>query len=286
MNILFCSSNKGKIIEFSNFLDKKMKILSLDDVVQYSVEPYQEPIENSNSFLLNATIKLISGINLASAFNKSNNKKNKINKVIVDDSGLCVPKLHFEPGVSSAFYAGIPRDDIKNRAKLIEKINVHKETIQLNQEEKRLAAFFVCFLMAVDITNLSYSDIENTEELKISHANFIHSEDYLQLEQRALHRIKNDGASISNSIPYRIDFQKVFPKAKLNFVIDIYIGYCNGFVSNQEQQKIFEAGHGYDCLFYGKRNPSLSFASISIEDKNKVSHRGEAMKAFASLIAV
>ena len=72
-------------------------------------------------------------------------------------------------------------------------------------------------------------------------------------------------------------FYKEFPS---NIEINIYYGFCNGEVSSQEQNLISDAGHGYDSLFYSKLNNALSFASISMDEKNKQSHRAYAMNAY------
>jgi len=84
------------------------------------------------------------------------------------------------------------------------------------------------------------------------------------------------GGYYSFSFPFSF-FYNQFPE-HLN--LNIHYGYCCGEVSSQEQNLIVGAGHGYDSQFYSLSNKDLSFASIPLEEKNKLSHRAFAMEAF------
>ncbi len=59
-------------------------------------------------------------------------------------------------------------------------------------------------------------------------------------------------------------------------------GECPGRILTEE---IGDGGFGYDSLFYYEAY-SRTFAQISGEDKNKVSHRGNAMREFTRRLAV
>ncbi len=56
---------------------------------------------------------------------------------LADDSGLVVDSLGGEPGVHSAYYAGLPRDDAANNRKLIAELRRR----ELNDDRARAARF-------------------------------------------------------------------------------------------------------------------------------------------------
>ena len=59
-------------------------------------------------------------------------------------------------------------------------------------------------------------------------------------------------------------------------------GECPGRILTEEHGA---GGFGYDSLFYYE-DYQQTFAEISGEDKNKVSHRGNAMREFTRRLAV
>jgi XTP/dITP diphosphohydrolase len=57
---------------------------------------------------------------------------------LADDSGLCLEALHGEPGVQSAYFAGVPSNDANNNAHLIETLIGH---------ENRAAYYYCCLVL-------------------------------------------------------------------------------------------------------------------------------------------
>ncbi len=103
MRVILASSNKGKIKEISQILQKE-------------VIPFKELLgdleieENGKSFKQNALIKA------RTIFDRLKDP-NVI--VIADDSGISVPALGGEPGIYSARYAAVGASDKENLEKLI-----------------------------------------------------------------------------------------------------------------------------------------------------------------------
>ena len=95
------------------------------------------------------------------------------------------------------------------------------------------------------------------------------------IEKKLLEKIdlKMPGGAIVEKIQAWLLCEK-FPE---NIFININYGFCCGEASTKEQNNIPGVGHGYDPLFYSILNPHLSFASIPLSEKNKISHRAFAM---------
>lgn len=101
MDIIFASTNKGKIREFKEILSPYgINILSLDDIGFNG-----DIVEDGLTFLDNAIIK-------AKTISKLYNKP-----AMSDDSGICVIALNNAPGVHSARYS--PNRDDKENNKLL-----------------------------------------------------------------------------------------------------------------------------------------------------------------------
>ncbi len=100
--LVIASNNKGKIREIKAMINN-LSLLSLNDIgfTDEIAEPY-------DTFNENAAVK-------AETVHKYSGKN-----VFADDSGICVPALGGKPGVHSAYYAGLPRDNERNLEKLIE----------------------------------------------------------------------------------------------------------------------------------------------------------------------
>lgn len=98
----------------------------------------------------------------------------------------------------------------------------------------------------------------------------------IAFEKKLLNKVDLNiyGGAISEKISASLLYEK-FPE-KISINIDY--GFCCGEVSTQEQNNIPGAGHGYDPLFYPLGSPELSFASIPLSEKNKISHRAFAVE--------
>ncbi len=100
--IVIASNNQGKVAEFKGILHKyNIEVISQSELnVPEVEEPYSTFIENALCKARHCS--KITGF-----------------PCIADDSGLCVDHLNGEPGVFSAMYAGLPKDNVKNINKLL-----------------------------------------------------------------------------------------------------------------------------------------------------------------------
>ena len=107
MTFFIATKNKGKKKELERILmPLGIEVISEDDLEN----PVDEVEETGTTFEENALIKARAGA-------KTTNLP-----TVADDSGLCVDALGGEPGVYTARYAGIPTDNAKNNAKLLENL--------------------------------------------------------------------------------------------------------------------------------------------------------------------
>lgn len=138
--IIIASNNQHKLKEFQTML-KGQKILSLNDI------GFTEDIdETGNTFEENATIKVQAILEFL------NQKHQKYDFIIADDSGLCVPALGGAPGVYSARYAGGHGNDQANRDKL---------QIELNGKDRY--AYFICCIVLYNAKGKYYTFEGKTE---------------------------------------------------------------------------------------------------------------------------
>lgn len=117
-DIVIASNNQGKINDFKAIFPNKNVIGISELIKDFDVE------ETGTTFEENAKLKSVAA---AKALNK---------QVIADDSGLEVQALNGEPGVYSARYAGLDKNDQDNIKKLLDNMN--------NETER--AAQFVCVI--------------------------------------------------------------------------------------------------------------------------------------------
>jgi len=102
------SRNAKKLAEMQRILGEALpdlRVLGLDDV-----PAYDEPVEDQPDFAGNALLKARAGF-AASGLPS-----------LADDSGLCVDALNGMPGVLSARWSGLPKDDARNNRLLLDQL--------------------------------------------------------------------------------------------------------------------------------------------------------------------
>ncbi|MDN4072692.1 XTP/dITP diphosphatase [Fictibacillus terranigra] len=185
MKVLIATKNEGKVKEFKfMFAELGMEVTSLLDV-----ENTPDVEETGTTFSENAKIK---AEEISVLYNLP---------VIADDSGLVIDALDGRPGVFSARYAGMEKDDDKNIDKVLDEMR------SVPPEER--SARFVCALA-------------------------------------------------------------VARPGKETLIVE---GYCEGEIG---YKKVGSNGFGYDPIFFVK-NTSSTMAELTKEEKNKISHRANAM---------
>lgn len=112
MQLVFATSNKNKLAEIKAMLPFSVSLLGLMDIGIHKEIPEPGATIKENSFLK------------AKFVHDYLNSKNEPHVVFADDSGLEVESLNGAPGVFSARFAGIPKNDEKNNLKLIEELKI------------------------------------------------------------------------------------------------------------------------------------------------------------------
>ena len=121
-SLVLASNNAGKLAEFAQLLAplgfaiKSQRELDIPE----AEEPFGTFVENALAKARHASS--LSGL-----------------PALADDSGICVPALGGAPGVQSARYAGEPRSDAANNAKLVSDIAAHADK----------SAYYYCVLVMV-----------------------------------------------------------------------------------------------------------------------------------------
>ncbi|MBF0706345.1 MULTISPECIES: XTP/dITP diphosphatase [Bacillales] len=120
--LLIATKNEGKVREFKRrFESEELTVISLLDL-----EEAPDVAETGHTFAENAVLK-------AEAIMKLTNQP-----VIADDSGLVIDALDGDPGVYSARYAGLDKNDEANMDKVLEEMK--------NVPEEDRGASFQCIL--------------------------------------------------------------------------------------------------------------------------------------------
>jgi XTP/dITP diphosphohydrolase len=190
MKLIFASHNEHKTTEIRQLLPPDIQLLSLNDL------NYHDEIEESAATLEgNALLKATHVFTLFKL------------PCFADDSGLEVEALDNRPGVYSARYAGEPKNDDRNIAKLLD---------DLKGSTNRSARFRTFITLILPTTTLSFEGI---------------------IEGEITHEKKGS----------------------------------NGF--------------GYDPVFQPNES-SITFAQMSMEQKNKISHRALALEKMISFLSL
>lgn len=108
--LILASNNQGKLTEFAQLLAPLG--FSLHTQSELGIAEAEEP---HATFIENA---------LAKARHAA--RESKLS-ALADDSGICVPALGGAPGVFSARYAGEPKSDAANNAKLVADLAAHAD---------------------------------------------------------------------------------------------------------------------------------------------------------------
>ena len=190
MKLIFASHNEHKTTEIRQLLPPDIQLLSLNDL------NYHDEIEESATTLEgNALLKATHVFTLFKL------------PCFADDSGLEVEALDNRPGVYSARYAGEPKNDERNIAKLLD---------DLKESTNRSARFRTVITLILPTTSLSFEGI---------------------IEGEITHEKKGS----------------------------------NGF--------------GYDPVFQPIES-SITFAQMSMEQKNTISHRALALEKMISFLSL
>lgn len=124
--VVIATNNVHKVEEIRAALDfEGWEFLTLSEC-----DPYDEPVEDADSFEGNARIKA------RAAFEHTGLA------ALADDSGLAVDALDGAPGVLSARYSGVHGDDAANNAKLLRELE--------GVADADRTARFVCSLAFID----------------------------------------------------------------------------------------------------------------------------------------
>ncbi|MEY3694203.1 MAG: RdgB/HAM1 family non-canonical purine pyrophosphatase [Pseudomonadota bacterium] len=190
--LVLASNNSGKLAEFAQLLAPLgFHLKSQGDLnIPEAEEPFGTFVENALAKARHAS--QLSGL-----------------AALADDSGICVPALGGAPGVQSARYAGEPRSDAANNAKLVREIAQYTDK----------SAYYYCVLVMV------------------RHA---------------------------------ADPQPI-----------IADGVWHGSLIEQPRG---QGGFGYDPHFFLPRLGKTA-AELSAEEKNSLSHRGQALRALINKLA-
>ena len=196
--VVLASHNAKKRAELQRILAvhaPQVEVLDLDDVAAYD-----EPVEDEPDFAGNALLKARAGLAATGL------------PTLADDSGLCVDALNGMPGVLSARWAGVAKDDDRNNALLLEQL--------ADVPDERRGAHFTCAVA------------------------FVHP----------------DGTEL------------------------VVHGRMDGRIIREQRGS---GGFGYDAVFVADEHAGdgLTSAELDPEEKDRVSHRGRALREIAPQVA-
>jgi XTP/dITP diphosphohydrolase len=196
--VFLASRNAKKLAEMERILRQHapdVDVLGLDDVTAY-----EEPVEDQPTFEGNALLKARAGVAATGL------------PTLADDSGLCVDALNGMPGVLSARWSGLPKDDGRNNRLLLDQL--------ADVPDERRRAHFTCAV--------AFCHPDGVELV-------VHGE----MRGRVIRELRGDG------------------------------------------------GFGYDVLFVADEHAAegLTSAELDAEEKDRISHRGRALRELAPAVA-
>jgi XTP/dITP diphosphohydrolase len=118
--LVLASNNRGKLAEFAQLLAPLGFALKAQG--ELGIPEAEEP---HATFVENALAKARHAARLSGL------------PALADDSGICVPALGGAPGVYSARFAGEPKSDASNNAKLVKELTAHADK----------SAYYYCVLV-------------------------------------------------------------------------------------------------------------------------------------------
>lgn len=182
MELIFASSNKNKLAEIKAVLPQNIALLGLTDIG--ITEEIPEP---GTSIKENSTLKAKYVVDFLK-------KQNRNFPVFADDSGLEVQALNNAPGVYSARYAGVPKDDLNNNTKLLRELN------PITQRQARFVT--VITYMVNDEVHIFEGEIKGTIAYE-ARGNSGFGYDPLFIPQGYRSTFAELGAEIKNTISHR-----------------------------------------------------------------------------------
>jgi XTP/dITP diphosphohydrolase len=176
--LIFATHNKNKVFEAKAILKNTIEIISLDEI------GFHEDIaETGVTFHENAAIKAEL---IYQTFNLP---------CFADDSGLEVESLGGAPGLYSARYAGIPKNDNNNNALLLS---------NLSTKDNRKARFITLIALAgFDTSTLFFEGIINGEILKVERGSNGFGYDPLFMPEGFQQTFAELDQSIKNTLSHR-----------------------------------------------------------------------------------
>ena len=196
--VFLASRNAKKLAEMQRILGEHapgIEVVGLDDV-----PAYDEPVEDQPTFEGNALLKARAGVTATGL------------PTLADDSGLCVDALNGMPGVLSARWSGVPKDDHRNNLLLLDQL--------ADVPDARRGAHFTC---AVAFCHPDGSEL------------VVHGE----MRGAVIRELRGNG------------------------------------------------GFGYDVLFVAEEHAATgtTSAELDADEKDRISHRGRALREIAPLVA-
>ncbi|NBO38743.1 hypothetical protein EBU99_09180 [bacterium] len=267
------TSNAGKLREFEHaFSSQQLSCIGLSKARSLLNDGFSwvTPIEDRETFVGNGYRKFEAAVRVFSKLTEIG-----VDAFLVDDSGLCVPRLNFSPGVHSATLAGEPRDDARNRAYLMNEL---KNKLLLPDDGSE-PAFFVCSLLMGRRYNGNKSSalmsVQNNGDELLAFLEATEGKIMARLHKR-LDQVQTAAYAVRTHLNIDKSHNEIFE-------VDLVMGFCTGRVAVTEQELLPGEGHGYDAMFFPSAKPKLSFASLPLAEKNQMSHRSEALRGLISL---